>query len=78
MKKLTGRTSRLNINMNIFNEVFEENTMPEEINESVQHDQEIEQSSLFKIPRYLETVTLNFLNKFISLLVCFLWNGNTN
>jgi hypothetical protein len=65
MKKLTGRTSRLNINMNIFNEVFEDNAMPEEINESVQQDQEIEQSSLFKIPRYLETVILNFINKLL-------------
>ncbi len=56
LNSLKGRFDKLNV----FDEIFEETAINGENQDISEDEDEIEQSSLFKIPKYMETV-----NKFI-------------
>ena len=57
LNSLKGRFVKLNV----FDEIFEDTATNGENQDISQDEDEIEQSSLFKIPKYMETV-----NKFIN------------
>ncbi len=52
---LSGLTAKLR-KINIFEEILEESATTEDINELIEDQNKIDQTTLFKIPKYFETV----------------------